>query len=43
MDIYSLQRIMGHSNLTVLRRYLAITDDDAANAHRRHGAVDSIL
>ena len=28
MDIYSLQRLMGHETLDVLRRYLAQTEHD---------------
>ncbi|NLF02021.1 MAG: tyrosine-type recombinase/integrase [Anaerolineales bacterium] len=35
MDIFSLQRLMGHADLTVLRRYLAQTDEDVKKAHRR--------
>lgn len=43
MDIFSLQRLMGHSDLTVLRRYLALVEEDLADAHRKHGAVDNML
>ena len=43
MDIFSLQRLMGHSDLTVLRKYLALVEGDLQEAHRRHGAVDSML
>ena len=43
MNIYALQRIMGHSDLTILRRYLALTEQDLQTAHRRFGAVDSML
>ncbi len=42
MNIYALQRIMGHSDLQVLKRYLALTDDDLMQAHRQHGAVDNL-
>jgi len=42
MNIYALQRIMGHSDLTVLRRYLALTEQDLQTAHRRFGAVDNM-
>jgi hypothetical protein len=34
---------MGHSDLTVLRRYLALVEQDLADAHRQHGAVDNML
>jgi len=43
MDIYSLQKLMGHADLTVLRRYLAQTQDDLAEAHRKAGPVDHLL
>jgi site-specific recombinase XerD len=42
-DIYSLQRLMGHSGLTVLRRYLKQTEADLLEAHRRAGPVDNLL
>ncbi len=43
VDLISLQRLMGHSDLSVLRRYLAQTEDDLADAHRRAGPVDRLL
>ncbi len=43
MNIYALQRLMGHTDLTMLRRYLALVETDLAQAHREHGAVDSTL
>lgn len=39
-DIYSLQRLMGHADLQVLRRYLAQTEEDLQDAHRRGSPVD---
>ena len=41
MDIYSLQHLMGHADLQILRRYLAQTDQDTEVAHRRGGPVDN--
>ena len=41
MDIYSLQRLMGHADLTMLRRYLAQNEDDLRRAHGLHGPVDA--
>ena len=41
MDVYSLQRLMGHSDLTVLSRYLAQNDDDSRNAHVKASPVDN--
>ena len=40
VDIFSLQKLMGHSDLQVLRRYLAQTTDDIAAAHRIGSPVD---
>jgi site-specific recombinase XerD len=42
MDIFSLQHLLGHSDLTVLRRYLAQVDADLAQAHRKYGVGDSL-
>jgi len=41
-DIFTLQKLMGHKDLTVLRRYLALTDSDTAAAHAKHSPVDSL-
>lgn len=41
MSIYELQQLMGHADLQVLRRYLAITDNDTMHAHKRAGPVDN--
>lgn len=43
MDIYALQRLMGHEDLKTLRRYLSLTQDDVEKAHSEHGAVDNQL
>ena len=43
IDVFSLQRLMGHADLTVLRRYLAQTTEDLRTAHRRSGPVDNVL
>lgn len=42
MDVYSLQRLMGHADLTMLRRYLAQTQGDLAAAHARASPVDRL-
>ena len=43
VDIYSLQRLMGHADLSVLRRYLAQTEEDLRLAHEKGGPVDRML
>lgn len=43
MSIYHLQRLMGHEDITVLRSYLALVQDDLKDAHEQYGAVDSFL
>ena len=43
MNIYALQQIMGHSDLQILRRYLALVEEDLHDAHKKHGAVDNML
>ena len=40
MDIFALQRLMGHADLSILRRYLAQNEDDLRRAHKEHGPVD---
>lgn len=43
VDIFALQRLMGHADLQVLRRYLAQNDQDNQLAHMRGGPVDNNL
>jgi len=43
VDVFSLQRLMGHSDLSILRRYLTQTDADLERAHRKAGPVDNAL
>ena len=43
VDVYSLQRLMGHADLTMLRRYLKHTRADLREAHRKAGPVDNML
>jgi site-specific recombinase XerD len=40
-DIYSLQNLMGHADLQVLRRYLAQTKEDLQIAHHNFSPVDN--
>ncbi len=43
VDVFALQKLMGHSDLQVLRRYLAQTDQDIQSAHMRGSPVDGSL
>jgi site-specific recombinase XerD len=40
VDVFSLQRLLGHSDLQVMRRYLAQNDQDSHLAHLRGSPVD---
>jgi site-specific recombinase XerD len=42
-DIFALQKLMGHADLSILRRYLAQTDEDLQRAHDRAGPVDNLI
>lgn len=42
VDIFSLQRLMGHSDIQVMRRYLAQTDSDGKKAHDIGSPVDKL-
>ena len=41
-DIFTLQQLMGHTTLEVLRRYLKLTDQDAQIAHAKYSPVDRL-
>jgi hypothetical protein len=43
VDVFSLQKLMGYTDLQVLRRYLAQTTEDIAQAHQRGSPVDNAL
>jgi integrase/recombinase XerD len=43
VDLISLQRLMGHADLSVLRRYLAQVESDLREAHAKGGPVDRLL
>jgi integrase/recombinase XerD len=43
VDIFVLQRLMGHADLQVLRRYLAQNDEDNQLAHMSESPVDNNL
>jgi site-specific recombinase XerD len=39
-DIFSLQMILGHTSLDMVRNYLQLSKADAKNAHRRASPAD---
>ena len=41
-DLFSLQRITGHSSLEVLRGYVNLAQEDISAAHQRYSAVDNL-
>ena len=43
VDIFTLAKLMGHSTIAVLQRYLKQTTEDVQAAHRRSGPVDRLL
>lgn len=42
MDIVSLQRLMGHSSLAIITKYLKLVTQDLQTAHARFGVVDRL-
>lgn len=43
MDLHSLRLLMGHSDLAVLQRYLALAGEDIERAHAAHSPADRLL
>ena len=42
MDVATLQRLLGHSSLEVVNRYLALVEDDLRAASSKYGVVDNL-
>ncbi|HQN44833.1 MAG TPA: site-specific integrase, partial [Anaerolineaceae bacterium] len=42
VDVLSLQKLMGHSSLQVLQRYVKQTDLDAQRAHEKGSPVENL-
>lgn len=43
MNVYVLAKLMGHSDISVLRQYLALVEDDLRAAHQKYGPADKLL
>lgn len=43
MNLFAVQRILGHSSLKMVRRYAELVEDDLLREHREHGPVDGLL
>lgn len=42
VDVFSIQQLLGHSDLQVLKRYLALASDDLRQAHAKGSPVDRL-
>lgn len=42
MNIYVLQRLMGHEDIETLRQYLDLIDNDLLDASRKYGVVSRL-
>jgi integrase/recombinase XerD len=43
VDLVSLQRLMGHADLSLISRYAQQVEDDLIQAHRKGGPVDRLM
>ena len=43
MDLHSLKSLLGHSDLTMLMRYVKLLEKDLRDASKRFGVVDNLL
>ena len=40
-DIYTLQRLLGHRSLEIVKNYLRLSEMDAGNAHKKASPADN--
>ncbi|MGY4690312.1 tyrosine-type recombinase/integrase [Salibacterium sp. K-3] len=40
MDVFTLQRILGHADISTTRKYVQMTDDDAMSQHDKYSPID---
>jgi site-specific recombinase XerD len=43
VNIHMIAKLMGHKDITVLKRYLDITQEDLRNAHQQASPTDNLL
>jgi len=41
-DAFSLQKLLGHEDLTMTRRYCELADSDVRDQHRLHSPADAL-
>jgi site-specific recombinase XerD len=42
-DVFSLQRMMGHTNLAMTQKYIALTEQDLRNQHAKSSPLNTII
>jgi integrase/recombinase XerD len=42
-DVFSLQRILGHTSLEIVRMYVNLVDSDVAHLYRAHSPIDHLM
>jgi site-specific recombinase XerD len=42
-DLLGISRYLGHKQMETTRRYLALSEDDLAEMHRRHAPGDKLF